>query len=520
MATWTNWARLSHRRTRRRRSRPHDAGEVVDAVVAARHQNLTVKMPGTGHSFTDIAADRRAAAAARRPARHHRRRPGRDDRDRARRHPAARAQRRPGEARPGRCTTWATSTSRRSPAPSRPAPTAPAASVASLSAQVAGLELVTGDGELLQRRRRSENPDVLDVARLGLGALGILTSVTFEVEPMFTLEAHEAPMLWDEALAGSTSWPTDNHHFEMYWFPHTDRLLTKRNNRTLDDARAAVAAQALARRRVPLQPRLRLGQPARQPPARAWSAGSTTSPAGPCPSAATPTCRTRCSPRRRTVVFREMEYAVPREVGLEALREVRALIDAQRLADQLPGRDPGRPADDVPLSTAYERDSVYLAFHMNAADRPHRLLRAASRRSCAATTAARTGASCTPAPPPTSRRRTRAGRTSRRCATGSTPTGSSPTPTSTGSRAPDAPQTLADPLRQRCVPVAPQRQHPQAEADDHAREGDQADRQAPVVARAPPRSRRAAPGSRRARWRRPPAPGRRAGRGPCRRRSR
>ena len=71
--------------------------------------------------------------------------------------------------------------------------------VASLSAQVAGLELVTGDGTLL-RANAEENPDVLDVARIGLGALGILTSVTLRVEPLFVLEAHEAPMRWDEAL--------------------------------------------------------------------------------------------------------------------------------------------------------------------------------------------------------------------------------------------------------------------------------------------------------------------------------
>src|ERR1044071_5317918 len=54
MATWTNWSGLSTAHPTQEVS-PHDAGEVVDAVVAARHQNLTVKMPGTGHSFTDIA---------------------------------------------------------------------------------------------------------------------------------------------------------------------------------------------------------------------------------------------------------------------------------------------------------------------------------------------------------------------------------------------------------------------------------------------------------------------------------
>jgi FAD/FMN-containing dehydrogenase len=69
------------------------------------------------------------------------------------------------------------------------------------------------------------------------------------------------------------------------------------------------------------------------------------------------------SPRR--VVFREMEYAVPREVGLEALREVRALIDRSDWLISFPVELRFVPADDVPLSTAYGRDSLYLAFHTN-----------------------------------------------------------------------------------------------------------------------------------------------------------
>ena len=74
---------------------------------------------------------------------------------------------------------------------------------AGLAAQVVGLELVTGTGELL-RATPDENPDVLEMARVGLGALGILTTITFRVEPVFVLEAHEQPMSWDEALAAST----------------------------------------------------------------------------------------------------------------------------------------------------------------------------------------------------------------------------------------------------------------------------------------------------------------------------
>ena len=86
---------------------------------------------------------------------------------------------------------------------------------------------------------------------------------------MFTLEAHEFPMVWDEALDRFDELAEDNHHFEMYWFPHTDRVLAKENNRTLDDpASRCGRVPALARRRLPLQHRLRAGQPGRQRSAR------------------------------------------------------------------------------------------------------------------------------------------------------------------------------------------------------------------------------------------------------------
>ena len=67
------------------------------------------------------------------------------------------------------------------------------------------------------------------------------------------------------------------------------------------------------------------------------------------------------SPRR--VVFREMEYAVPREAGLEALREARRVLDASDWRISFPVEIRVAPADDIPLSTAYGRDSFYLAFH-------------------------------------------------------------------------------------------------------------------------------------------------------------
>jgi L-gulonolactone oxidase len=68
----------------------------------------------------------------------------------------------------------------------------------------------------------------------------------------------------------------------------------------------------------------------------------------------------------RRVRFKEMEYAVPREVGLEALREVRRVIEASTWRIGFPIEVRSTPADDIALSTSCGRASMYLAFHVPA----------------------------------------------------------------------------------------------------------------------------------------------------------
>ena len=58
-----------------------------------------------------------------------------------------------------------------------------------------------------------------------------------------------------------------------------------------------------------------------------------------------------------------MEYAVPREAGLDALREARRALDGSDWRISFPVEIRVAPADDIPLSTASGRDSFYLAFH-------------------------------------------------------------------------------------------------------------------------------------------------------------
>ncbi|MEQ6902046.1 D-arabinono-1,4-lactone oxidase [Nocardioides sp. YIM 152588] len=243
---------------------------------------------------------------------------------------------------------------------------------AGLGAQVVGLELVTGTGEVL-RATAEENPEVLESARVGLGALGVLTTITFAVEPLFLLRAQEQPMSWDEALGSFDEMTAGADHVDMYWFPHTDRMLTKRNTRLGTDL---TAAEPVARWRGWLddeflsntvfgaQTALLNRVPGAIPRANRLAARML----GPR-TYSDIAHKVFTSPR--DVVFREMEYAVPREAGLAALAECRRVLDASDLRISFPVEIRVAPADDIPLSTASARDSFYLAFHTHR-DAEHR----------------------------------------------------------------------------------------------------------------------------------------------------
>ncbi|WP_133890165.1 D-arabinono-1,4-lactone oxidase [Streptomyces sp. BK208] len=233
---------------------------------------------------------------------------------------------------------------------------------ASIAAQIRALELVTADGSVLTCSA-DENPDVFAAARIGLGALGVVTAITFAVEPVFLLTAREEPMPLDRVLADFDELWSENEHFEFYWFPHTGSTNTKRNNRSagpeqpvgrlqgwLDDEflsnglfQAVNWVGRAAPATVPAIARVS---------SRALSARTYTD---------TP-YKVFTSPRR--VRFVEMEYAVPREAVVEALRELRAMVDRSRLRISFPVEVRTAPADDITLSTASGRDSAYIAVHM------------------------------------------------------------------------------------------------------------------------------------------------------------
>ncbi|MGW8377254.1 D-arabinono-1,4-lactone oxidase [Streptomyces sp. ODS28] len=233
---------------------------------------------------------------------------------------------------------------------------------ASLAEQVRGLELVCADGSVL-RCSDKENPEVFEGARLGLGALGVISELTFAVEPLFLLTAREEPMPFDRVTAEFDQLVAENEHFEFYWFPHAEGCNTKRNNRSmgpaqpLPRARGWIDDELLSNGMFQALCSLGRAVPGTVPPVARVSSRAL--------SARTYTdipYKVFTSPRR--VRFLEMEYAVPREAAMDALRELKALVERSDFRVSFPVEVRTAPADQVHLSTAHGRDTAYIAVHM------------------------------------------------------------------------------------------------------------------------------------------------------------
>jgi FAD-linked oxidoreductase len=242
-----------------------------------------------------------------------------------------------------------------------------------LATQLRGLDLVLADGSVLTCSAE-QHPEVFTAARIGLGALGVVSTVTLAVEPLFALAADERPVRLDETLDRFDEWVEGTDHVEFYWFPHTRMTSVKRNTRLplapgrlqplprwrawLDDellSNTVFGGLVQVGRRAPVTVR-----PVAQLAARALTARSYTDVSH----------RVFVSPRR--VRFVEQEYAVPRDALLPVLRELVAAVEASDLKVSFPVEVRVAAADDIPLSTASGRDTGYVAVHLPADTDPAR----------------------------------------------------------------------------------------------------------------------------------------------------
>jgi L-gulonolactone oxidase len=225
-----------------------------------------------------------------------------------------------------------------------------------LATQVVSLRVIAGDGSIVEC-----GPE----AAVGLGALGIVSTVTLQCVPAFRLHVREGAERVDALLQSLDDEVDGNDHFEFFYVPHTGWALTKRNNRTslpraprprvkayVDDYVFTNGAFGLANRIGRWRPSL-LSRMIRAVP----------SPLSPR-EYVDDSWRVFASPR--LVHFYEMEYSIPRAAAVEALTRVRSFIDSSGLRIGFPIEVRFVAGDDVPLSTAYGpgEQRAYIAVHL------------------------------------------------------------------------------------------------------------------------------------------------------------
>ena len=230
-----------------------------------------------------------------------------------------------------------------------------------ISSRIVGMRLVAGDGTIVECSAE-ENADVLSAARAGIGALGIVSTVTVQAVPAFRLHAVEEPLRVDDVLADFDGFMSSADHVEFYWVPHTAWALTKRNRRTDAPAeprpRLEQLVQDILIPNVAFGAMCRVG---RRKPDWIPRMGKLLPSAGRV-EYTDRSDRVFTSPR--LVRFYEMEYAIPREAVPEALTRVRSLVDELGMQLSFPVEVRVVAADDIPLSTASGRPTGYIAVHV------------------------------------------------------------------------------------------------------------------------------------------------------------
>lgn len=230
-----------------------------------------------------------------------------------------------------------------------------------LATSVVSMRLCTGRGDILEID--GSDAELLSAARVGLGALGVISTVTLQCEPEFNLEEVTEPLRFERALDRLPQLLESHEHVKLWWLPHTDsiqiyladrtgRKATRRGlARRFDDSPASLALFAAL---------LRAGKarPAMIPALNRVVGGSIFKKEQ----------RVARSDRVFNVpqipVHRESEFAVSLDYGVGAMYALRELIRREQLYVNFIVEMRFVAADDIMMSPAYGRDSCQVGAYM------------------------------------------------------------------------------------------------------------------------------------------------------------
>lgn len=102
-----------------------------------------------------------------------------------------------------------------------------------LASMVRNFSLVKADGEVLTIDREKDR-ELFNNAIISLGSIGIITEMTIDIVPKFQLHERSGVMDFEEVCDNILDWIKHENHIKMWWFPHTDKMMVYRYNKTYE----------------------------------------------------------------------------------------------------------------------------------------------------------------------------------------------------------------------------------------------------------------------------------------------
>ncbi|HLQ80817.1 MAG TPA: D-arabinono-1,4-lactone oxidase [Brachybacterium sp.] len=228
---------------------------------------------------------------------------------------------------------------------------------------VRGLRLVLADGSVVDTSPTRDR-DLFEAARLGLGSVGVVLEVTLQCVLAYRLELIESTEPLEATARSFLAESSRADHHEFFWFPRTRRATVRTMRRlpaTAPRHRSARAAElwqqevlgnglweVLCRSAAVVPP---LSRPVAEIASHVFAG----------PRVVDDSASVFAAPRR--VRFHESEWALPAERFEEAFAALRERFEAEGVRVTFPLEIRRAAADDVWLSTAHGRDTVYIAAH-------------------------------------------------------------------------------------------------------------------------------------------------------------
>ncbi len=230
------------------------------------------------------------------------------------------------------------------------------ADIGCMSTFVKTLQIINAKGDVFECSE-TLNQEVFQAARVSLGTLGVITQVTLQnVEP-YRLRRESVWRGFDELLETADQMAAAHRNFEFFYIPFTGMGFSDVQDLTDEpigsteklDGNDAVNDLKTVRDWLESWPRLRelvlggylKGLEGEVSVESSWKNYA----------------------NERNVRFNEMEYHLPREHGLAALREIRAALESQHHEVFFPIEVRYVKGDDIWLSPFYQRDTCSIAVH-------------------------------------------------------------------------------------------------------------------------------------------------------------